>query len=339
MEKTKLEKIVSLFKRQFLVDPSQVLDLDAHASKRKMARLIHPDGSSYIGVYNDNPVENEAFVSFGKTFDDLGLAVPKIIAEDLADNIYLQQDLGDTTLRNVLDYFRSDEEPFPDKVKELYKKSLTDLIKFQVEGGKKIDYSKCEIHKEYGKESMLGDMNYFAEEFLARHEIDFDQDRINQDFENFSNFLLKAPIKHFCYRDFQARNIMVTNDSLYFIDFQGGRKGAVHWDVVSLLYQSSANIPQEARDKLGSHYVDELLKVEDFDRAEFNSLYDGFILIRMLQVLGAYGKHGLGEGKEYFLKSIPFALKNINRLIKKNAFPKDCKELKRVLEKLMTLYL
>ena len=194
--------------------------------------LSHFDGSSYIGVYNENLVENAAFVSFGKTFNELALPVPKLIAEDLEDNVYLQQDLGDTTLRSLLDSSRSEKDPFPNIVKEYYQDALTWLVRFQVEGGQKIDYSKCEIHQEYGKESMLGDMNYFGNEFLARHEIKFDQNSINQSFDHFSNFLLRAPIRHFCYRDFQARNIMIHENSLYFIDFQGGRKGAVQWDVV-----------------------------------------------------------------------------------------------------------
>ncbi|MCB0317344.1 MAG: phosphotransferase [Bdellovibrionales bacterium] len=339
MEERNLEKINSLFKAKFSVEALKFRELNAHASKRSMVRIFHPNNISYIGVYNENQKENLAFISFAKTFKKIGLNVPEIIAEDLTNNVYLQQDLGDQTLRSLLDTTKSETDIFPSNIKAFYKKALTELVKFQVLGGEKIDYEYCEIHQEYSKPSMLFDMNYFKKEFLLRHEIKFDETLLEESFDNFTKFLLRAPIKHFCYRDFQARNIMIINDGLFFIDFQGGRKGAIYWDLVSLLYQSSAEIPQGCRDELTEHYANELSKIEKVNFHEFKILTEAFVLIRMLQVLGAYGRHGLGEGKEYFLKSIPFALENVNRLFINQSFPDDCKELKKVLEKLISLYL
>ncbi|MEZ4753561.1 MAG: phosphotransferase [Bdellovibrionota bacterium] len=333
-----LKHIKQLYQRHFQAEPTDISELGAHASKRSMLRLSSSNQASCIGVYNENSKENLAFINFGKTFKTLNLPVPEIIAQDLDSNVYLQQDLGEQTLWDILSTLRSDTNPFPVAVQELYKQALSFLVKFQIEGGKAIDYSNCVLHQEYSRDSMLADMRYFAQEFLERHEVKYSKSELEKNFQVLSELLLTAPIKHFCYRDFQSRNIMLHEDQLYFIDFQGGRKGAVHWDLVSLLYQSSANIPENIRQQLYLHYLTELKEFENIDEAEFRSQYSGFILIRMLQVLGTYGKHGLGAGKEYFLNSIPHALKNIQEMALTGSFPKGLTELEKVLKELSETY-
>ena len=106
---------------------------------------------------------------------------------------------------------------------------------------------------------------------------------------------------------------MVENDDVYFIDFQGGMKGALQYDVASLLWQAKAQLSEDWKDNLLNYYMNEVdgLLDKKMDRTTFVSQYNGYVLIRLLQVLGAYGFRGLFERKAHFLASIPLALNNL----------------------------
>jgi aminoglycoside/choline kinase family phosphotransferase len=283
-----------------------------------------------LGVENADKKENLAFADYTRQFENLGLNVPKILAENLDENQYLIEDLGDETLFSYLEKYRTDKG-FDEHLIELYKKTIKQLLEFQVKAGKIVDDSKAPQNKAFDKQSMLFDLNYFKYYFLKLAKISFDEQALQNDFETFADFLLTAPSEYFMFRDFQSRNIMLHDGKLYFIDYQGGRKGALQYDLASLLYQAKAHIPPKIREQLLDFYISELRKYQDVDEVLFKKQYYGFVLIRILQTLGAYGFRGFYEKKEHFVRSIPFAVDNLEYLLNHFDFPMETPVLKDVL--------
>ena len=288
---------------------------------------------SAIGVYNSDKKENRAFISFSNHFRSVGLAVPEIYAVNELTDVYLEQDLGDITLYSYLSERRSGEE-FPEDVISIYKLVVEELVRFQVDGGRNLDYEVCYPRGSFDKQSMLWDMHYFKYYFLKLAQIPFDEQNLEDDFDRFSNYLLQAPSEYFLYRDFQSRNIMLFDGVPYFIDYQGGRKGALQYDLASLLYDAKANMPEHIRFELLNHYISHAGKELVGNEKEFIDYYYGFVLVRILQALGAYGFRGFYERKEHFLQSIPYAIENLKNLLKKIQFPFEIPALLDALEKL-----
>lgn len=324
--KTIEESLIKLFLERLGVLPESVIPLPRSGSDRKYFRLSGK-GLSAIGVLNNNLKENLAFISFTKSFTNLGLNVPKIYSEKLSDNIYLLEDLGDKSLFQLVEEKRLDNL-FPQSLIDKYQTALKHLLKFQIEAKDKIDFSICYPRADFDKQSMMWDLNYFKYYFLKLANINFAEQALEDDFDLLSFFLSGAKNNFFLYRDFQSRNIMIKNDELYFIDYQGGRKGALQYDVASLLLDSKANIPFELREELLNFYLNELKTYFPVDEIEFRKFYKGFALIRILQAMGAYGFRGYFEKKEHFLKSIPFAIKNLEEIINQN-FPLELSELQK----------
>jgi hypothetical protein len=203
---------------------------------------------------------------------------------------------------------------FPQEIMEIYKKSIAWLPAFQIKASKVLDYSFCYPRAAFDRQSMMWDLNYFKYYFLKLAKIPFDEQALEDDFNSLCDLLLKADGGFFLYRDFQSRNIMVVNGEPWFIDYQGGRKGALQYDVASLLTDGKADIPMSVRTELLQHYLDKLEVVYPVDRDKFMQSFYGFTLIRILQALGAYGFRGYYENKTHFLLSIPFALRNLRYL-------------------------
>lgn len=298
-----------LFKHWANENSLNITPLPQSGSNRKYYR-ISGNSTSAIGVYNKDKKENLAFIKFAKHFYSKDLPVPQVLEEDLKKNVYLIQDLGDKTLFDLLS-----EEGFDESVEDYYKKALSFLPKFQITAGKNLDYSVCYPRDKFDQQSILWDLNYFKYYFLKLADIQFDEQKLESDFNSFASYLMKADTGYFMYRDFQSRNIMIKDDQLYFIDFQGGRKGALQYDVASLLWSARANIPFDKREVLLEYYLNEVAELSEIDQTEFKEFYDGYVLIRILQTLGAYGYRGFYEKKDHFLKSIPFAIDNLEWLI------------------------
>jgi len=237
-----------------------------------------------------------------------------VYAEDRAHGIYLLQDLGNETLFSFLTEKRQSREEFPSEATEIYKSVLRKLPGFQVKAAGKIDYSKCYPRPAFDRQSMMWDLNYFKYYFLKLAKIPFDEQLLEEDFIRFTDFLLEAESRFFLYRDFQSRNVMVVDGKPWFIDYQGGRRGALQYDVASLLTDAKADIPMAVRRELLYYYLDCLEKIYPVDREKFLHYYYGFALIRILQALGAYGFRGYYENKPHFLQSIPFAMRNLRYL-------------------------
>lgn len=264
--------------------------------------------NSYIAAYNENLRESATFLYFTKHFLNINAPVPQIYFTSADGRIYIQEDFGRISLLNELEKYGEN-----DYVYDLFKKSLKALSRLQVNGIKDLDYSYCLTSIEFGKQAILSDLLYFKYYFLDTLKIPYDKEKLIEDFEALSTYLTHVEHKYFMFRDFQSRNIYIQNDEVHFIDYQGGMKGALQYDVASLLWQARANLSDDWKNSLLDYYMDctsEILNMP-IDRTRFVSQYNGYVLIRLMQVLGAYGFRGLFERKAQFLTSIPLALSNI----------------------------
>lgn len=325
------QKLANLFETWCGEVPTLVLPLAPSGSDRIYYRLQSKNKLA-VGAYNPHVQENEAFISFSKHFKAKELPVPEIYAQDLDQGIYLQEDLGATTLYS---YLLQKGDYFPDYLVQIYKRVVEQLARLQIEGGEGLDYSKCFPRESFDKQSILWDFNYFKYYFLRLAHISFDEAALEADAHQLADYLLETDTSHFMFRDFQTRNIMIKNGQPLFIDFQGGRRGALQYDLASLLFQAKANIPDDIRTELLNHYMDALEQLKTIDRKAFTKHYYAYVFIRSIQVLGAYGFRGLYERKEHFLQSIPFALRNIKWLLDHNHPAIELPELKRVLAQLI----
>lgn len=332
MNQKVFDPLFSLFER-FFGEPAQNCEpIKAHASERQIYRLSSGSNKA-IGIFNNDFLENRAFVYFTEHFRSLGLPVPQIYGTDLERSVYLQQDLGSETLYSVLEHSRTSDNEMSETCENLFTKALKYLPEFQVLAGRSLDYSMCYPRQVFDDESVLYDMEMFRKEFLGRLDIRVDDSRLKEDFYSLAAYVSQSDKSHFMYRDFQTRNIMVQDDDLYFIDYQGGRRGPLQYDVASILYQSKAKLSLGARQRLLEAYLKKLEQLIPVSRREFYNYFDAFLLLRLMQVLGTYGTQGLALGKQYFLESIPLALKNLEEHL--YALRWLGSELKRVLEEVV----
>ncbi len=332
MSNVLIEQTLSdLFQKWCGSRPELVLPLAPSASPRIYYRLSKGTTTA-IGTWHLDRRENEAFVGFSKHFFEKKLPVPEIYVADLDRHAYLQEDLGATTL---FSYLLQVEETFPEYLVRLYERVVEHLARFQVLGAQGLDFNLCYPRAAFDAQSMMWDFNTFKYYFLKLAAIPFDEQALEDDMHRFCQWLLQADCSHFMHRDFQARNIMIRNGTPYFIDYQGGRRGALQYDLASLLYQAKANIPDAIRTHLLEHYLDTLEQLIAVDREKFQLFFRGYVLMRCIQTFGTYGYRGLFEKKEYFIKSIPFALQNAKTLLESTEFPVEMPELLRVLNELI----
>jgi aminoglycoside/choline kinase family phosphotransferase len=310
-------------------EPAVKMDQLAQAGSDRRYFRVFGETKKAIGTYNADFKENKAFIRFTQHFLKKGLRVPEIYGENLLNGVYLQADLGDTQLFSLLPAFG---ETWTPDIVDLYKKSLFHLAELQIKGGEDLDYSVCYPRAAFDKQSMMWDLNYFKHYFLKLAKIPFDEQALEDDFQKFTDYLLLADCNHFLFRDFQSRNIMIENNEPYFIDYQGGRKGALQYDVASLLYQAKGGVPSSVKKELFESYLDKVDSMIPTNRRFFTEQYYGYVLIRCLQALGAYGFRGLYERREHFLSSIPFAIDQIEQILGFIQLPVRLPELFRCLE-------
>lgn len=293
--------------------PESIELLPGSGSARRYYRLKHGSVTA-LGAYNRDAAENYAFFSFTDHFLKVGLPVPQIYAINYDDFVYLLEDLGDETLFSYLTTLR--EQPGSDEeILSIYKRVIDILPQFQIKGNEGLDYSYCYPRGEFDRQSMMWDLNYFKYYFLKLSGIPYDEQALENDFEVFVSYLSAVPSDFFMYRDFQSRNIMIRNGQIFFIDYQGGRKGALQYDIASLLWDAKAGLSMKLRKELFLYYILQLAKNTDVDIPSFTQYYFAFVYIRIMQALGAYGYRGLYERKEHFLQSIPYAVNNLKWLL------------------------
>ncbi len=310
-----LDVLKKLFEQHFHAPPERIVPLQGElgGSGRKIIRLASQKESA-IGILYSVREENAAFLEFSKHFRRHGLPVPEIYTEDLSHGAYLEEDLGDTTLFEFLSKNRSGANIAP-QVVEAYRKVIAVLPRFQVEAARDLNYTVCYPISSFDRQSIAWDLNYFKYYFLRLAGIPFNEHALEDDFSRLTEFLLSAPRDYFLYRDFQSRNIMLRNGDPYFVDYQGGRQGALQYDIASLLYDAKADLPPELRQQLLDHYLDRLSSFIQLDREAFLRHYYAYVYIRIMQALGAYGFRGFYERRVHFLQSVPYALKNIRWLL------------------------
>jgi aminoglycoside/choline kinase family phosphotransferase len=323
-----LEDIRQFYKGWRHHEPGEVITLKQAGSNRMYFRVM--DGKqSYVVTYNPSNVpENNAFVEFSRHFYSKQLPVPEILHADKDLTKYLQSDLGDISLYDIMV-----KEGFSEHVYELYKKTCAQLAKLQIEGGRNLDYNNCIATKSFDKQAIYSDLLYFLYYFVRALDLPYDKNALLNDFDILSSYLMQEEQKYFMHRDCQSRNIMVKDERVYFIDYQGGMQGALQYDMASLLWQARASLPYEWRDQLLDYYFEQAngLLGHTLDKQNFIDSYDGFVLIRMLQTLGAYGFRGLFERKHYFISSIPFGLKNLKWFMNNKKIPIRLPELQKLL--------
>ena len=280
-------------------------------SNRIYTRETDENGRSIIRVQGTNRDENRAFIYMARHFHALGLPVPELywVSED--EMSYTQEDLGDTLLFDTLDPV-------------LVERAIRALAHIQVEGAKAFDWSVCFPVPVMDERAIRWDLNYFKYCFLKGTKIEFSEPKLEDEFDKLVAVILAQPAETFLYRDFQSRNVMIRDGQPYFIDFQGGRRGPTQYDVASFLWQAKANFTPAFREQMIEAYLDELRRIQPcMDEDKWRAALPHFVLLRTLQVLGAYGYRGYFERKPHFLESIPLALKNLHDILEpiQNEYP------------------
>lgn len=321
-------RLQHLYRRWAGHAPDRIVSIPADGSTRRYFR-IYGDASSVIGAFNPNRKENIAFLTLSRHFKRHGLPVPEIYIDDLDHGVYLQQDLGDATLFSMLTAIRA-QEGFSDRLTGIYRRVLDALPRFQIVAGRDLDYSVCYPRSRFDAQSIRWDLNYFKYNFLKLADIPFDEQDLETDFDTLTGFLMQADGDYFLYRDFQSRNVMWFEDSPHFIDYQGGRRGALQYDVASLLMDGKADLPWPARDDLLAHYMETARGYVPLRSDAFLPHYYGYAFVRVMQAFGTYGLRGLHEGKPHFIQSIPFGLRNLEGLMARARLPVDLPECHRV---------
>src|SRR6266404_9455139 len=310
-----IDVLKRLFEEHFHEPAQRVIPLQGElgGSGRQITRLTGTRARA-IGILYNVREENLAFLEFSRHFRKHGLGVPEIYAEDLSQGAYLEEDFGDTTLFEFLSKNRAGDTIAPQAV-EAYRKVVGVLPRFQIEAGRDLNYKVCYPRGSFDRQSIAWDLNYFKYYFLRLAGIAFNEQALEDDFGRLTKFLLSAPREYFLYRDFQSRNIMLRDGSPFFVDYQGGRKGALQYDIASLLYDAKADLPPEIRQQLLYHYLDALGPYIQIERDAFLKHYYAYVYARILQALGAYGFRGFYERRPHFLQSVPYALKNLRWLL------------------------
>jgi len=310
-----IDVLKELFEKHFHATVSRVQPLQGQlgGSGRQIIRLASQKHTA-IGILYNVREENVAFLEFSRHFRRHGLPVPEIYGEDLDHGAYLEEDFGDTSLFEFLSKHRTGENIAKEAV-EAYRTVVAMLPRFQIEAGRDLNYGVCYPRDSFDRQSIAWDLNYFKYYFLRLAGIPFNEQALENDFDRLTNFLLSAPHDYFMYRDFQSRNIMLRDGQPFFLDYQGGRKGALQYDIASLLYDAKADLPPELRQHLLDLYISEVSRFVKIDRERFLHHYYAYVYVRILQALGAYGFRGFYERKAHFLQSVPYALKNLRWLM------------------------
>ena len=302
-----------LYQQTFGVSPDSIEPLPQSGSNRRYYRL-HGQPCTYIAVRGESQAENRAFVILARHFRAQGLPVPEIYActDDFA--CYLQEDLGTVALFDALQHGRETGTYSADE-KTLLHKTMALLPAVQFRGAEQLDFTVCYPQPAFDARMVAFDLNYFKYCFLKTLEVDFDELRLQDDFDAMTRYLLQYQSDTFLYRDFQARNVMLKNGEPYLIDFQGGRRGPIYYDVASFLWQAKAAYPTDLRNELIDTYLQALQPYRTISKDDFMAVLRHFVLFRTLQVLGAYGFRGNFERKPHFRQSIPFAIDNLRDLL------------------------
>lgn len=317
-----IKAITELFKLRFNSNIENIEKLPQSGSYRQYFRITSKK-ENILGVYNTDLEENKAYLSFSKTFSDQGIKIPEIYCESEDATNYLVQDIGTKALWDFAKQDILNKGELTKTTLSLYKKTLVELRKIQTKTIDKLDLSYCYPRDAFDKQSMLWDLNYFKYFFLRLMRVGVDEQGLEDDIQKLAGELDKVDQNYFLYRDFQSRNVLIKEDTPYFIDFQGGRKGAIYYDIASLLYDANVELPKHDRETLLDYYFEISDQENPVSKEEFTNNYYKFALIRLTQALGAFGLRGVVEKKPHFKECIPFALESLKDITKILTLEKD----------------
>ncbi|MBP3518050.1 MAG: phosphotransferase [Parabacteroides sp.] len=309
------DELKRLYQKHTGATATDITELSAAGSNRRYFRLSGP--VSLIGVSGTSQEENHSFIYMATHFREKGLPVPQVFIQSDDQSCYLQEDLGDTLLFQAIEKGR-ESGSFDETEKTLLRKTIRLLPTLQFKGAEGFDFNQCHPQPEFNERSVLWDLNYFKYCFLKATGMEFQENCLEDDFRKMSEVLLQDHTPTFMYRDFQSRNVMVKAGEPWFIDFQGGRKGPIYYDVASFLWQAKAKFPAELRQELITDYLEALRAYTTVDETHFYKQLRHFVLFRTLQVLGAYGFRGYFERKPHFIQSVPFAIDNLRQLLQED---------------------
>jgi aminoglycoside/choline kinase family phosphotransferase len=313
-------------------EPQAFQPFPQSGSNRAYYRIRHGEVSA-VGVYNPDHLENKAFVEMTRFFLRERIRVPELLGTALEHGVYLIQDLGDQSLFNFI--IQHNTETSQEKgLKEKLQQVIRELARIQVMAGKKMDFSICYPYRQFSRESIIYDLQYFRQQFLDQMGQTYQSKPLEEEFNRFADYILQADQDYFMYRDFQSRNIMLFNDEPWFIDYQGGRKGPLQYDLAAFLYQARARLPEALREEMMEYYLKVVRLYTPLDERAFHQFFYPIVLLRVFQTLGAYGLRGLKEGKEHFIQSIPHALENLRLIEKKNPILLELPELRKIVHQL-----
>lgn len=310
-----MKQLEELFVQYKHSTPKNIEELPSSGSNRRYFRLTADDDSTIIGVMGTSVEENIAFVKIAEHFLRQGLPVPEVYGMSEDKRFYIQQDLGDNILFKMTEKGRTCGS-FSEEERDMLRKTMAKLPSLQFLGAEGLDFNICYPQPEFDERMISFDLNYFKYCFLKATGIEFSEIKLEDDFRRMSDILMRSTSATFLYRDFQSRNVMFHDGEPYFIDFQGGRKGPIYYDVASFVWQAKANYSEELREDLLKTYLDALRQYMPVDETYFRQQLRHFVLFRTLQVLGAYGFRGYFEKKPHFLQSVPFAIDNLRRLLR-----------------------
>lgn len=317
-----MESLLKLYKSFTGSEPITYEKISGGGSNRQYFRLYDEHGKTMIGAVGTSFEENTAFIYLTKHFATNGISVPQILAVSSDGMSYLQSDLGDTSLYDAIKKGRESKEGYSVDEITLLEKTIRLLPQIQVHGAVDLDFCQCYPQESINEQNVMFDLNYFKYCFLKTTGIDFNEVKLEECFVRMAKSLCSCSSQYFMYRDFQARNVMmVANQTPYFIDYQGGRRGPLQYDLVSFLWQSSSHFNSEIREHLIDVYISALKQHIEVKTDEFKESLPQWVLFRILQVLGAYGFRGKYEKKKYFLNSIPAAIDNLREILN---YPTAC---------------
>jgi aminoglycoside/choline kinase family phosphotransferase len=323
-------------------EPDRVSLLPESGSNRKYYRITQ-GGKSVIAAYNTDIAENIAYLDYSEQLKAKNIPIPKTLYVSQDKEIYFVEDLGDTTLFSLIEKEKSATNNSAanitrytpgEPIKTLYRQAIKDLQKIQIEGGKNFDYTHSFPTQKFDRQSMLWDLNYFKYMFLRLSGTPFNEQKLENDFTTLVQSLTNnVPNDYFLYRDFQTRNIMVTDGTLRYIDFQGGRQGALQYDLASLLYNAQANLSESFRAEMLDFYCRQLQEnypQEAAKQTDFKQTFYTFAILRILQAVGGYGYRGLHQHKQLFKDSIPYAMRNLTDILEQR--PVNIPEIRRIVD-------
>lgn len=313
LHQSHLEQLKTLFQKKFDKEVQRIEILPISGSDRKYFRLFDEQEKSFIGTYSKDKSESNSFLYFSKVFKKNHVAVPEVLVTSSDKRYYIQEDLGTESLFDILQ-----NEGHTERVKSLFKKAIDDLVRFHWQASKEIDYTLCYGSSNFDRKAILSDLLYFKYYFLDLLKIDYNKNTLLEELEEYAKILATQKPQTFMYRDFQSRNIIVKNEEVFFIDFQGGMQGLPQYDIASLLWQAKAQLPDDWKNELLNYYftaIGQLTEKPNFDETTFRKNYLNCVLLRILQTLGAYGFRGIFEQKPHFVSSIHPALMQLQMFL------------------------